>query len=439
MGEGCKCYRFRSMVYHQAVSWTQTIPSHFSCDSHILSRLVPRTSSVVCLVLLLLAPLVVARSQTAQLSPAITERFQQATQAMRAGDLDQAGDGFASIVKDAPRFAEAYLNLGLVREEQRRHGDAIASFQRALELKPRLRGANLFLGVAEFRSNLLDAAIVALRKETAAYPKDANVWMWLGVVELEKGNGQDAAEALDVAAKLSPENVDILYHRGRAHLFVSNDSYARMFRADPKSWRVRELLAEANASAERHMDAIAEYEAAIKLTPNEPRLHEELGTEYRLAGKLPEAEQAYLRELEIDPENISAQYKLGVIAIEMGNPARGKSLIEGALRVKPDLRHSEYNLGRAEMLLGNDAAAAQHLERATSAAGSDPEVVEQSWYQLGIVYRRLHRTEEAQKAMATFQKLKDEESENSQKSLKRFEVQQNSDAAQPRPSPQNPQ
>jgi tetratricopeptide (TPR) repeat protein len=261
----------------------------------------------------------------------------------------------------------------------------------------------------------------------------------LGIVALEKGNVDEAVQALDQAAKLAPDNVDILYHRGRAHLFVSNDSYARMFKADPKSWRVRELLAEANASAERHMDAIAEYEAAIKLAPNEPRLHEGLGTEYRLAGKLPEAEQAYLKELEIDPENISAQYKLGVLAIESGDPARGKSLIEGALRVKSDLQHAEYNLGRAEMLLGNDAAAVQHLERATSAAGSDPEVVEQSWYQLGIVYRRLHRLEDAQKAMATFQKLKDEEAENSQKALKRFQVQQNPAAAQSPSSPQNPQ
>jgi tetratricopeptide (TPR) repeat protein len=426
------------MVYHQAVNWTQIIPGHFPRESRLLSRFVRRTSSAMSLILLLLSPMVVARNQTAQVSPAITERFQEAAEAMRAGNLDQAGDGFASIVKDAPQFAEAYLNLGLVREEQGRHGDAIASFQRALELKPRLRGANLFLGVAEFRSNHLDTAILVLRKETASYPKDANAWMWLGVVELEKGNGQDAAEALDKAAKLSPENVDILYHRGRAHLFVSNDSYARMFKADPKSWRVRQLLAEANADAERHMDAIAEYEAAIKLAPNEPRLHEELGTEYRLAGKMQEAEQAYLKELEIDPENITAQYKLGVLVMESGEPARGKSLIEGALRVKPDLQHADYNLGRAEMLLGNDAAAAQHLERATVAGGSDPGVVEQSWYQLGIVYRRLHRMEEAQKAMAAFQRLKDEGAENSQKALKRYEAQQNSNSAQPAPPPRDP-
>jgi tetratricopeptide (TPR) repeat protein len=432
-----KHVRFRRMVYHQPVSWTEAIPRYFQRESHHFSQFARRISSLVSLILLLLVP---AYSQTPQASPAITERFQQASEAMRAGNLDQAGDGFASIVKDAPQFAEAYLNLGLVREEQGRHGDAIASFQKALELKPRLRGANLFLGIAEFRSNHLDGAIAAIRKETVAYPKDANAWMWLGVVELEKGNGQDATEALDKAAKLSPDNVDILYHRGRAHLFVSNESYARMFKADPKSWRVRELLAEASASAERHIDAIAEYEAAIKLAPNEPRLHEELGTEYRLAGKMQEAEQAYLKELEIDPQNVTAQYKLGVLALERGDPARGKSLIEGALRVNPSLRHSDYNLGRAEMLLGNDAAAARHFERATAADESDPEVVEQSWYQLGIVYRRLHRMEEAQKAMAAFQKLKDQEAEIPQKMLKRYEAQQqNSDSAQPPPAAQDPQ
>jgi len=430
--------RFSWMVYHRAVNWTEAIPCAFPRDSNRLSRFVRRMPFIVFPILFLLAPMEIAHSQTAQTSPAITERFQRATEAMRAGNLDQAGDGFASIVKNAPQFAEAHLNLGLVREEQGRHADAIVSLRKALELKPRLRGANLFLGIAEFRSNRLDDAIASLRKETAGSPKDANAWMWLGVVELENGDGEAATDALDKAAKLAPDNVDILYHRGRAHLFVSNASYARMFKADPKSWRIPELLAEANASADRHIDAIAEYEAAIKLAPNEPRLHEHLGTEYRLAGKMEEAQQAYLKELEIDPQNMTAQYKLGVLALEMADPVRGKSLIEGALRVRPDLQNSDYNLGRAEMQLGNDEVAATHFERATSAAGSDPDVVEQSWYQLGIVYRRLHRMEEAQKAIATFQKLKDHEAESSQQALKRYQAQQQNSNSQQPPPPQNP-
>ncbi|HKV61886.1 MAG TPA: tetratricopeptide repeat protein [Candidatus Acidoferrum sp.] len=359
--------------------------------------------------------------------------------AMREGHLDEATEGFAAIVRETPSFAEAHLNLGLVLQEQNRFDEAIGSFQKALILKPKLRGANLFLGVAQFRLNQLDKAVIAIQKETAAYPKDPAAWMWLGVVRLAQEKPEEAAEALDKAVKLAPNDLDILYHRGRAHLLVSNNSYGRMFKVDPQSWRVHQVIAQADAEADRHMDAVAEYQAAIKLAPAQPGLHEELGSEYRNMGKTQEAEDAYLRELQIDPNNVLAKYKLGTLNVEKGDAAKGKGLIEAALKEKPGLLHSDYNLGRAEMLLGNDTVAAQLLERATSAPGSDPEVIQQAWYQLGIVYRRLHRMEDAQKAMATFQKLKDEEAESSQKALKRYESQQNRNPPQPPPPPQSPQ
>src|SRR5260370_16852175 len=103
-----------------------------------------------------------------------------------------------------------------------------------------------------------------------------------------------------------------------------------------------------------------------------------------------------------------------------GDGARAKRLIEAAANQEAGLPHLDYNLGRAEMLLGNDAAAAQHLELATLAPGSDPEVIEQAWYQLGIVYRHLHRMQDAQKAMAPFQNLNHAHPQNSQKNLNRY-------------------
>jgi Flp pilus assembly protein TadD len=132
----------------------------------------------------------------------IEERFQQATEAMREGHLEEAGESFASIAKDSPNFAEAYLNLGLVREELGRNEEARESFRKALTIKPRLRGANLFLAVAEYRLNHFKDAIAALKKETAYYPSDPNAWMWLGVVLLAAENPEEAAAALDKAAKL---------------------------------------------------------------------------------------------------------------------------------------------------------------------------------------------------------------------------------------------
>jgi tetratricopeptide (TPR) repeat protein len=346
---------------------------------------------------------------------------------MRDGNLEQADAGFAAVVKLAPGFAQAHFNLGLVRQQEGRNDEAIQSFEKALALQPKLRGANLFLGITEFRLNHLDKAAAAVEKETTAHPGDANAWMWLGVVRLAQDRAEDAAEALDRADKLKPGDPDILYHRGRAHLLVSKDSYGEMFKIDPQSWLVHRVLAQANAEANRHLDAITEYELAIKLAPTQPGLHEELGSEYRNANKIPEAEAAFRRELEISPNNVLARYKLGAIAVEQGKGVEGKKLMEEAQREKPDLVHLDYNLGRAEMLLGNDAAAAAHLER-TVKTDTTPEVVEQAWYQLGTIYRRQRRMDEARSAMATYQQLKDADAAKSQEALERLRVQHQEDA-----------
>ncbi len=387
------------------------------------------------------AVLLAATQSWAQSSAAAAQveqaTFEQATLDMRSGNLEAAASGFEMVIRHSPAFAEAHFDLGLVNEERGHYEDAIGNFEKALTLKPHLHGANLFLGISEFRLNHLAEAVAAVQKETAAYPKDANAWMWLGVVRLAQDRAEDAAEALDRADKLKPGDQDILYHRGRAHLLVSKDSYAEMFKVDPHSWLVHRVLAQANAEAERHIDAIAEYEAAIQLAPTQPGLHEELGSEYRNANKIPEAKQAFQRELEIDPNNVLARYKLGAIAVEEGDGATGKQLMEAAQREKPGLVHMDYNLGRAEMLLGNDDAAAKHFE-ITVKTDTTAEVVEQAWYQLGTIYRRQHRMDEARSAMATFQKLKDEDADRTQQRMKKLVAPNDASSAAAPTETQNP-
>jgi len=151
-----------------------------------------------------------------------------------------------------------------------------------------------------------------------------------------------------------------------------------------------------------------------------------------------EAERAFQRELEIDSHNVLARYKLGVLVMEKGDGPRAKELIEAAIQEKPGLLHADYNLGRVEKLLDNDAAAAAHLERAT-ATDSDPEILQQAWYQLSTLYRRLHRPDDAQKALATFQKLKDAASEASEQSLAKFKSRQNPNAGEAPPTTPDPQ
>ena len=365
---------------------------------------------------------------------AVNDQFRQATEDMRSGRLDDAATGFSSVVHTSPTFAEAHLNLGLVREEQGKNEEAIASFQKALAIKPRLRGANLFLGIAEYRLNNLDKAISALRKETSFYPSDANAWMWLGVVQLAKERPEEAAEALDKAAKLDPTNVDILYDRGRAHLLISKNSYEKMFKADPNSWRVHQVLAQADAESDRHTDAIAEYEAAIKLAPRQPGLHEELGIEYRNAGQIEAADAQYRAELDIDANNHGARFKLGTLQLERGRPEEAKKLIETALQQNPNLPDAHYYLGRAQMQLGNNEEALASFKVVLS-SNPDSEIEQQTYYQLANIYRRLHRMDEAKAALAQFENLKQQSNEHQQQLYEKKRKIQETDRESPAQQP----
>jgi tetratricopeptide (TPR) repeat protein len=287
--------------------------------------------------------------------------------------------------------------------------------------------------------NHYEPAIAALNRELKVNGSDAHAWMWLGVVELAADRPEEAAVALDKAAKLAPEDVDILYHRGHAHMLVSKASYEHMLHANPDSWRVHQVLAQAASQADRDTDAIAEYQAAIRGAPGQPGLHEELATEYWKSGKLDEAEAEYAQELTIDPHSLLATFKLGSLRVDRGKPREGKPLIEAALKENDNLPNAYYYLGRCETQLGNDPAAVDDFKRAVAATNTDPEIEQQAYYQLSQIYRRLHQTGEAQTALANFLRLKQEASEHQQQTFQRKrKMQEQTEPAPPESAPPQP-
>ena len=79
--------------------------------------------------------------------------FQQGAQASRGGHWEEAADDFAKAVALNPASAAAYFNLGLARLQQGRVDEALVALNRAVTQAPKLRGANLFLGIARYRKN----------------------------------------------------------------------------------------------------------------------------------------------------------------------------------------------------------------------------------------------------------------------------------------------
>ena len=335
--------------------------------------------------------------------------FQNGTAALRSGNLDVAATEFAKAIEAKPRFAQSYFNLGLVRLQQNLPDEASVAFSKSLELNRDLRGASLFLGISLYRLDKYHDAAVALQRAVEAEPSNFEALMWLGIAELASGDASPAIAHLEKASKFKPNDPDVLYHLGRAYMQMSKETYEHLYQADPNSWRVHQVLAQSFEEADRMEDAEKECRAAIALRPHEAGLHQQLGDIFWKQNHLDGAEAEFQQELEVDPENLTAMYKLAAVSTERAKPQVAVDLLTKVLAKHPDSREAHYQLGRAESQLGNNDAAIKDFSSVVKLTGPvEPEIIRQSYYQLSQLYRRSQRPEEARLALNSFVKLKRE-------------------------------
>ena len=331
----------------------------------------------------------------------IEDAFRRGATAMHDGRTQEAEAAFRDAIRLEPTLAMAHLDLGLVLGREGKFEEAIASLSEALRLDPAIDGGHLFRGIFLHQSNRQDEARTELQKEIDLHPSNAEALTWLGMVQLAAGHPEKAVGPFDRAAELQPNDLNLLEVRGRAHNLVARDSYARMARLDPSSWHVHRVQAELFADEGKHTQAIAEYEAAIKLQDRNPDLYEGIGDEYRKLNQLDAAKRAYSRELELSPQNAVAMYDLGSTDIELGDNSAGIPLLQAMTEVYPGSPVAEYYLGRGLAADGKDSEAVAWLEKSAQ-ADADGEVGERSYYELSRVYRRLQQPGEAQRAVAEY-------------------------------------
>jgi len=333
--------------------------------------------------------------------------MEQGTAALRQGDFAAAAEKFSRVTVIAPRFAGGFFNLGLVRVQQAKWEESIAALQKCVQLDPNFRGAHLFLGIAEYRRNRYADAEKDLKSEIELAPQSADSLMWLGIVQLVDGDAEGAVGSLNRAALLSPDNVDILYHRGRALMMLSQKSYEHMYEVDPKSWRIHQVLAQSFVEQERYEEAVRECKLAIQDRPAEPGLHEQLGDIYWKQNQLEFAESAFEQELEVDPNSISTLYKFGTVSLERAKPQVAERILEKVLEESPGSIEAHYQLGRAEAQLAKyDSAIERFLFVTANAARAERDILRQSYYQLSQLYRRAQKPDESRKALQVFLSMK---------------------------------
>ncbi len=183
------------------------------------------------------------------------------------------------------------------------------------------------------------------------------------------------------------------------------ESLKRQVLANPNSYQPRLDLARAYRKQHKYLNAIAEYEQAIKLQPDNEVLHYEMGETYVAQGKLEEAVKSCEQAIKIKPDYLEAYYELGWTYRRLDLSEKALEVWNKVLAVSSDLEVTDRaysnlatlyeDLGRVDELINaykNLISNAQKL-RAQDPEGIANPVVYAQW--LASLYEKMGRNEEA--------------------------------------------
>jgi tetratricopeptide (TPR) repeat protein len=147
-----------------------------------------------------------------------------------------------------------------------------------------------------------------------------------------------------------------------------------------------------------------EFLEALRLRPDIPELHLELGLVYAGSTQWPKAEQQFRAQSKLQPGNAEGAYRLGTALLQQGKAGEARIELQRADRLQPEMPETLYSLGKAAALAGDPAAAEKAWTKLlTIEKGSS--LAAQTHFALAGLYRKQGKTADAERETREFQRL----------------------------------
>jgi tetratricopeptide (TPR) repeat protein len=328
-------------------------------------------------------------------SPAI-QHLHTGLEAEKSGQLDAAVAEFQRATELDPKLAIAFADLGSVYIEKRDYAAAILPLKRALELSPDLEGAHRLLGYALLAQGYATEAIPHLEK---AHAEDA-----LGIALLEAGKLPKALAVLQRALAQNPDDPELLYYYGRTAGLLSKQVFDELEARFPDSARAHQMMAQDYAVLRDVPSAEREFFEALRLRPQTAGLHLQLGELYARAQQWDKAEEQFRLETGIQPGSAEAFYRLGEALLQLGKFHEAREALGHSDQLREHMPETLYQLGKAAAMDGDDIVAQkcwQHL----LILEKDTPLAAQAHFGLSGIYRKLGKPADADREMEEFRKL----------------------------------
>lgn len=214
--------------------------------------------------------------QTKQSLPPAKQYYTSGVSLMLTKKYAKAIAEFEQAVREEPKFAEAYFNIGYCHDELGEHQKAVNAFKKAIQLKPDFIEAYYNLGIAFDELKQFQESIVAYSKAAELKPDFFEAFFNLGVALGKVDRHQEAVNNFKEAIRISPDDAEAHLNLGIAYGHLN-----------------------------LYQEALEALKQAIRINPDDPQAHFSMGIVYLSLEDRNSALQEYkiLKELDIDTAN----------------------------------------------------------------------------------------------------------------------------------------
>jgi tetratricopeptide (TPR) repeat protein len=221
-----------------------------------------------------------------------------------------------------PNSKRAHNNLAAALFNENKPSEAMAAYQRALNLDPRYVISLANLGHVQLQSGMITEAGAHFERALAIEPYNAEALFGLGIVLGSTGRLVEGIKLYRNALLLKPDAVEVRLKLAQA-LFRTRDATS----------------------------AIEQFRELIRQSPKLADAHTGLGTALASQGNFKEAERELTEALRLNPDDADAHFNLGNALAEQDRVAEAIVQFEHVLRLRPDHPLARETLEQARAYL----------------------------------------------------------------------------------------
>jgi predicted O-linked N-acetylglucosamine transferase (SPINDLY family) len=229
----------------------------------------------------------------------------------RLGKKDTALASYDRALAVRPDSAEALFNRGWTLHELKRFAEALASYDRALEVRPDSAEVLSNRGVTLYTLKRFVDALASYDRALALQPDYAEALCNRGLALHELKRFEEALASYDRALTVRPDSAEALSNRGNT---------------------LQEL--------KRFEEALASYDRALTLRPDYAAALSNRGNTLKELKRFEEALASYDRALAVRPDSAEAHSNRGVTLYTLKRFEEALASYDRALAMKPDDAHA---------------------------------------------------------------------------------------------------